>query len=473
MPQGLTLTDYFRSNSWKKDPRLKSKKLKRNASRKIIWKNYKQNLIDLYMKEIFLKIKQLAQLGIAHRDLKDNNIIVWNREPYLIDMGAARWCEYLPPAARNVEQDQIFAKYKSFSPGDAETTYSVGTYAYQSPFVLLFGLRTGGKQSYSPNILTLDEYFSRSKAKLNPRFERYSDLWSLGAIWTKLYRGYLFPLDPDDPYHDYVKGILADYAKRVKPEYQGEIVRLISPKTFFSFVKMYEECKDQKVLEERRFIEDRPLLKSFLRWGTPTSKDNTFSWAFSAPTFPELRAVGNIFEKQPSITMEMRSTLVNWLFHVTCQLQMELQAWFLAINLLDRYISAQPEIQSNKFQLIGCACLFVSGIMFHVNVSTKSLSTISANCFDEMDLSLMVMRIQSKLQNLIITPTLLSIYFKNYADSRKSMRDIDLNYLTLFHIWDADCAIHPLFSTKSGEQILQELLGPDPKLRVHLCHMTF
>jgi cyclin A len=63
--------------------------------------------------------------------------------------------------------------------------------------------------------------------------------------------------------------------------------------------------------------------------------------------------------KQPDITFNMRSILVDWLVEVTEEYRLQTETLFLAVNYLDRFLSFMA-VQKAKLQLVGTSCLFIA-----------------------------------------------------------------------------------------------------------------
>lgn len=55
----------------------------------------------------------------------------------------------------------------------------------------------------------------------------------------------------------------------------------------------------------------------------------------------------------------MRSILVDWLVYVHLKFKLQPETLFMAINLIDRYLSKNT-IMRNKLQLVGVASLFIA-----------------------------------------------------------------------------------------------------------------
>ncbi|KAJ3390833.1 hypothetical protein HDU84_006924 [Entophlyctis sp. JEL0112] len=63
---------------------------------------------------------------------------------------------------------------------------------------------------------------------------------------------------------------------------------------------------------------------------------------------------------QPHITWEMRRILVDWMTFIHQKLGLLPETLFLAVNLMDRFMSQKANIPMEKFQLVGIAAMFTA-----------------------------------------------------------------------------------------------------------------
>ncbi|KAJ2862021.1 G2/mitotic-specific cyclin [Coemansia aciculifera] len=75
--------------------------------------------------------------------------------------------------------------------------------------------------------------------------------------------------------------------------------------------------------------------------------------------------------KQKELTWEIRCVLVNWMVEIHCQLRMLPETLFLAVNILDRFLSKR-RVSVGKFQLVGLiavmlACKYEESSTPHIN----------------------------------------------------------------------------------------------------------
>ncbi|XP_004520980.1 G1/S-specific cyclin-E isoform X3 [Ceratitis capitata] len=69
---------------------------------------------------------------------------------------------------------------------------------------------------------------------------------------------------------------------------------------------------------------------------------------------------GSMLKRHPSLQPRMRAILLDWLIEVCEVYKLHRETYYLAVDYLDRYLSAQENIQKTHLQLIGITCLFVA-----------------------------------------------------------------------------------------------------------------
>lgn len=63
--------------------------------------------------------------------------------------------------------------------------------------------------------------------------------------------------------------------------------------------------------------------------------------------------------KQPDITHNMRTILVDWLVEVSEEYKLQTETLYLAINYIDRFLSYMSVVRA-KLQLVGTAAMFIA-----------------------------------------------------------------------------------------------------------------
>ena len=96
----------------------------------------------------------------------------------------------------------------------------------------------------------------------------------------------------------------------------------------------------------------------------------------SVPMFQwQLRfgAKPNYMRKQPDISSNMRSIMIDWMVEVGEEYKLHRETLFLAVNYVDRFLS-QMSVQRGKLQLVGTAAMFIAAWVFPINVCYLKLS---------------------------------------------------------------------------------------------------
>lgn len=63
--------------------------------------------------------------------------------------------------------------------------------------------------------------------------------------------------------------------------------------------------------------------------------------------------------KQPDITSSMRSVLVDWLVEVVDEFSLQLRTLYLAVSLIDRFLSSMSVLRG-KLQLVGSTAMYIA-----------------------------------------------------------------------------------------------------------------
>ncbi|OLY77790.1 G2/mitotic-specific cyclin cdc13 [Smittium mucronatum] len=93
----------------------------------------------------------------------------------------------------------------------------------------------------------------------------------------------------------------------------------------------------------------------------------------------------NYILKQPEITWSMRELLVEWVIRIHHQMMMLPETLFLAVNLIDRFLSKRF-VASSKFQLVGIVGLLIASKYEEMNThSVKDFLMTADNAYSEED----------------------------------------------------------------------------------------
>lgn len=64
-------------------------------------------------------------------------------------------------------------------------------------------------------------------------------------------------------------------------------------------------------------------------------------------------------KKQPDITYNMRTILINWLVEVAEEYKLHTETLYLAVNYTDRFLSYMSVVRA-KLQLVGTAAMYIA-----------------------------------------------------------------------------------------------------------------
>jgi len=129
----------------------------------------------------------------------------------------------------------------------------------------------------------------------------------------------------------------------------------------------------------------------------------------------DISLADNDFMKfQDDINANMRTVLVDWLVEVHRKFKLVPATYFLAINILDRFLS-KTQIGRKKLQLCGCACLWISS-KYHEIYSPEmdDFVYISDRAFTGEDIIAMEVEILKSVNFVLTVPTVLH-YATRYA----------------------------------------------------------
>ena len=94
----------------------------------------------------------------------------------------------------------------------------------------------------------------------------------------------------------------------------------------------------------------------------------------------------NFLNFQENITPHDRSILINWMQTVHYKLELSDETLFMAVSIVDRYLSSK-KIQLENIQLLGSAAIYISVKMEEVYfIPSENLVFYSANSFNQDDL---------------------------------------------------------------------------------------
>jgi len=123
------------------------------------------------------------------------------------------------------------------------------------------------------------------------------------------------------------------------------------------------------------------------------------------------RSLGDFMTAQQDINCQMRAKLVDWLTAVQRRFELSEPTFFLAINMIDRFLAAKM-LKRTKLQLLGCSCLWIAS-KYHDLFAPAIIDfvTVSANCFSSEQFLSMEVEVLKTLSFELMVPTVL-----DYAD---------------------------------------------------------
>jgi len=122
----------------------------------------------------------------------------------------------------------------------------------------------------------------------------------------------------------------------------------------------------------------------------------------------------NFMDYQKDVNTRMRTVLVDWLIEVHRKFKLSQPTYFLAINMVDRFL-ASKKIQRTKLQLLGCTCLWIASKYHEIYApEMDDFVYIADNAFSADSLTEMEVEVLKELQFELTVPTVLS-YAERYG----------------------------------------------------------
>lgn len=106
--------------------------------------------------------------------------------------------------------------------------------------------------------------------------------------------------------------------------------------------KMQEETIKEEFQQECGFEYDQETLEILIR------KEYEYS--------PN----ANYFKNQKNITPHMRAILLDWMMEVSNEFSLKRETFYMAVNFVDRILSAKHHVIKNELQLIGIVSMFIA-----------------------------------------------------------------------------------------------------------------
>ncbi|CCW63358.1 unnamed protein product [Phytomonas sp. EM1] len=135
--------------------------------------------------------------------------------------------------------------------------------------------------------------------------------------------------------------------------------------------------------------------------------------------------------RQPEITERMRKVLIDWLTDVNIEFKNHSETFFLAVDIIDRFLSKR-EVSRGKLQLVGIAAMLIAAK--HEEVwppSVRECVVVTANTCSESELIKMECEIACELRFRFTVPTLypLACFLLSLKNYRPDIRDACFMFL--------------------------------------------
>jgi len=113
----------------------------------------------------------------------------------------------------------------------------------------------------------------------------------------------------------------------------------------------------------------------------------------------------NYMESQQDINGKMRAILVDWLVEVHMKYRLRSETLFLAVNLIDRYLSVLPVLR-RRLQLLGVVAMFVASKFEEIDPPRATdFVYITDNTYSKDELLQMECNMLSTLEFQVVVPT--------------------------------------------------------------------
>jgi cyclin B len=138
------------------------------------------------------------------------------------------------------------------------------------------------------------------------------------------------------------------------------------------------------------------------RMGSPKDPQDAFDFDLEVFQFMKQREMDQIadphyFNRQPTIKPKVRMALIDWMVELHKKLRMHTDTLFIAVYLVDLYLS-KAELDKNSLQLLGSATLLIAGKVDEVYAPTiRTLVSHSKKVFTSREMSRLEAEILSTL----------------------------------------------------------------------------
>jgi cyclin B len=164
--------------------------------------------------------------------------------------------------------------------------------------------------------------------------------------------------------------------------------------------------------------------------------------------------------KQTQVSKKVRCTLVDWVVEVHRKFKLKQETLFLAINILDRFLSARG-VSKDKLQLVASTCIFVASKWEDMwPPLCKDLVYVGSRAFSKADIVKMEVTILNAIKFDIGVPTSFR-FFKRYAKAAGANTQMNhlVSYLIELTMHDYDLLrFTPSMIAASCTNIAQKML---------------
>lgn len=136
-------------------------------------------------------------------------------------------------------------------------------------------------------------------------------------------------------------------------------------------------------------------------------------------------------KKQKQVDAKMREVLVDWLIEVHNRYKMRDETIFLAVRLIDKYLSLRP-IEYDRFQLLGTASLMIAAKYEEIYPpKVKDFVYICANAYTRSDVLEMEARILTLMDFDLVFPTSVQFFgfFQKLHKFEETVRNLSMYIL--------------------------------------------
>jgi serine/threonine protein kinase len=358
---------------------------------------------DVIMNQLLKGCYYMYQKGIIHRDIKPQNILVnyyydtvkneLSAEPdcYIADLGLAR------QLLCTLEFRQV------------DKTIEAYTVWYRPP-----------------------EIFARLRT-----YNENADIWALACTLVEYITN--VPLFQVKSYEE--TEVMKMILKRLNTPLEGTDRNL----KLFKNLSIHDNVNVAKFIEDhlsayhynnipKRTIETLTSMLSFNYKDRVSITDLISPPSYPVASFSYQKA--SILSKE--INNKMYNILIDWIFEVAITMKLNFETFVTSLDILNRYLSVEPNTKRIMFQLIGAVCLSLASKMQEIySPEIFDYVHFSDGAFDSQQFKLMEKAITEKLNYIIVTCEIdkLVIEIKNFVESTDESSSPEIKVKKYFDIF--------------------------------------